>query len=289
MIKNSFKYKTIKFMQAKIDLIENRLKKLILKKNSSYHRVLFEAAKYSLSSGKRLRPLLVLATVDAFKKDINLAIDPAISLELIHTYSLIHDDLPCMDNDDFRRGKPSLHKAYPQWLAVLTGDYLLTYAFEIITKADGLNDTKKIKLITALTKYSGGNGLIAGQVVDLSANKKNIDFKKLKFMHLNKTAKLFMAAIEFGCIIADATKDITNKFIKFAKNMGLSFQIFDDISDFKDKKSSDIVKNKATAPYVLGIKKAKTLALDLKKRALNILKEMNYDTTFFKQIISKIS
>ena len=117
-------------MKEKIVLIENRLKELI-PINSSYQKVLFEAASYSLlSSGKRLRPLLVLATLEAFNKDINLALDPAISLELIHTYSLIHDDLPCMDDDDFRRGKPSLHKAYPEWLAVLTGDYLLTYAFE---------------------------------------------------------------------------------------------------------------------------------------------------------------
>ena len=136
-------------MKEKIVLIENRLKELI-PKNSSYQKVLFEAASYSLlSSGKRLRPLLVLATVEAFNKDIDLAIDPAVSLELIHTYSLIHDDLPFMDDDDFRRGKPSLHKAYPEWLAVLTGDYLLTYAFEIFTNAKNLYDTKKVKPIRA--------------------------------------------------------------------------------------------------------------------------------------------
>ncbi|KKL60164.1 hypothetical protein LCGC14_2208080, partial [marine sediment metagenome] len=242
-----------------------------------------------LSSGKRLRPLLVLATVEAFNKNIDLALDPAISLELIHTYSLIHDDLPCMDDDDFRRGKPSLHKAYPEWLAVLTGDYLLTYAFEIITNAKNLADTKKVKLIRALTKYSGGDGLIAGQVIDLSYEGKEIDFEKLKFMHLNKTAKLFLAAIEFGCIISDATNDTTNKFVEFAKNMGLAFQFFDDISDYDDKKSSDITKNKATAPAILGIEKAKAFALDLQKRALDILKSLSYNTSFLEEITSKMT
>ncbi|HEU64341.1 MAG: Farnesyl diphosphate synthase [Candidatus Anoxychlamydiales bacterium] len=276
-------------MKEKIVLIENRLKELI-PKNSSYQKVLFEAASYSLlSSGKRLRPLLVLATVEAFNKNIDLALDPAISLELIHTYSLIHDDLPCMDDDDFRRGKPSLHKAYPEWLAVLTGDYLLTYAFEIITNAKNLADTKKVKLIRALTKYSGGDGLIAGQVIDLSYEGKEIDFEKLKFMHLNKTAKLFLAAIEFGCIISDATNDTTNKFVEFAKNMGLAFQFFDDISDYDDKKSSDITKNKATAPAILGIEKAKAFALDLQKRALDILKSLSYNTSFLEEITSKMT
>ncbi len=276
-------------MKEKIDLIEARLKELI-PKNSSYQKVLFEAASYSLlSSGKRLRPLLVLATLEAFNKDINLALDPAISLELIHTYSLIHDDLPCMDDDDFRRGKPSLHKAYPEWLAVLTGDYLLTYAFEIITNSENLDDTKKVKLIRVLTKYSGGDGLIAGQVVDLSYEGKEIEFEKLKFMHLNKTAKLFMAAIEFGCIISDASDDITKKFVEFAENMGLAFQFFDDISDYDDEKSSDITKNKATAPAVLGIEKAKVFAIDLQKRALDILNALPYDTAILEEITSKIS
>ena len=275
-------------MKEKINLIESRLKELI-PSNSSYQKVLFEAASYSLlSSGKRLRPLLVLATLEAFNKDIELAIDPAISLELIHTYSLIHDDLPCMDDDDFRRGKPSLHKAYPEWLAILTGDYLLTYAFEIITNAKNLDDAKKVRLISTLSKYSGGDGLIAGQVVDLSFEGKEIDFERLKFMHLNKTAKLFMAAIEFGCIISEASKEITNKFVDFAKNMGLAFQIIDDISDYDDKKSSDITKNKATAPAVLGIEKAKVFAKDLQNKAIEILKELPYNTASLEELTSKI-
>ena len=117
-------------MKEQFNLIKIRLKELIPKKNV-YHKKLFEAANYSLQGeGKRLRSLLVLLTVEALNIDYKIALDPACSIELIHTYSLIHDDLPCMDNDDIRRGKASLHKAFPKWLAILTGDYLLTYAFE---------------------------------------------------------------------------------------------------------------------------------------------------------------
>ena len=270
-------------MKEKLDLIEKRLKELIPKSNK-YHKKLFDAASYSLfSSGKRLRPLIVLATVQAFDKDLNLALDPACSLELIHTYSLIHDDLPCMDDDDLRRGKPTLHKAFPEWLAVLTGDYLLTYAFEIISKAKKLTAMQKINLINTLSKYAGSDGLIAGQVADLFWENTKIDFEKLKFMHLNKTAALFIAAVDFGCIISKATKQIKLKFSDFAKNMGLSFQIFDDISDSQTK-SSDITKNKATAVTILGLEKAKNLAFDLQKKALDILKNLPYKTSFLEKL-----
>ncbi|NGX28774.1 MAG: Farnesyl diphosphate synthase [Candidatus Anoxychlamydiales bacterium] len=276
-------------MIEKIDLISNRLKELIPKDNN-YQKKLFEAANYSLlSPAKRLRPLLVLTTLEAFKKDIKIGIDPALSIELIHTYSLIHDDLPCMDDDDFRRGKPSLHKAYPEWLAILTGDYLLTYAFEIITKANKITDKQKVDLIQSLTKYSGGFGLIAGQVTDLSFEGKKIDFEKLKFMHLNKTAALFIAAVEFGCILANAEQDIKLKFIEFAKSFGLAFQIFDDISDTEDKKSSDIKKDKATAVTILGLKEAKKLASDLQEKGLEILKKLPLDTNDLEKLILKIS
>lgn len=270
-------------MKEHLKLIENRLKELI-PNSPAYHKKLFDAATYSLfSSGKRLRPMLVLATVEAFDKDLNLAIDPACSIELIHTYSLIHDDLPCMDDDDMRRGKPTLHKAYPEWLAVLTGDYLLTYAFEIISNAKALSSKQKVNLINTLSKYSGSKGLIAGQVADLFWENKKIDFEKLKFMHLNKTAALFIASVEFGCIVAKATKKIKSKFLEFAKNMGLSFQIFDDISDSQIQ-SSDIEKNKATAVTILGLDKAKDLAIDLQKKALDILKKLPLDTSYLEKL-----
>jgi geranylgeranyl diphosphate synthase, type II len=275
-------------MKEKIDLIVKRLKALIPQKNV-HHKKLFEAANYSLQSGgKKLRPLLVLLTVEALKKDYKIALDPACSLELIHTYSLIHDDLPSMDNDDMRRGKPSLHKAYPEWLAILTGDYLLTLAFDVIANAKKIDDKQKVDLIKTLSKYAGEKGLIAGQVADLSWENKNINLEKLKFMHFNKTASLFIASVEFGCIIAKASTKIKIKFLEFAKNFGIAFQIFNDIAGFHEK-SSDITKKKSTAVSILGLSKAKKLGITFQKKALNILTILPYDTCALKDITKEIS
>ncbi|MFA6118951.1 MAG: polyprenyl synthetase family protein [Parachlamydiales bacterium] len=275
-------------MKEKIDLINKRLKALI-PLSKKYHKELFAAANYSLqSSGKRIRPLLVLLTVESLKKDITEAIDPACAIEMIHTYSLIHDDLPSMDDDDFRRGKPSLHKAYSEWLAILTGDYLLTYAFEILSNAKKLSAAQKIELIKCISKYAGGDGLIAGQVADLSWEGKSIDLKKLEFMHFNKTATLFIAAIEFGCIIAKAKKDIKEKYINYAKNFGLAFQFFNDIAGNK-KESSDKIHKKATAVSMLGLAKTKKLAFDFQKKALDILKSLPFNTDELEKITKQVS
>lgn len=278
-----------KAMQQKINLIVETLKTLIPDKDQ-YHKELFEAANYSIHSiGKRIRPLLVLLVVESLKKNIETALRPACAIELIHTYSLIHDDLPCMDDDDIRRGKPSLHRAYPQWLALLTGDYLLTYAFEIISNAKKLTALQKINLIQCLSKYAGGNHLIAGQVVDLSWEGKDIDLKKLKFMHINKTASLFIASIEFGCIIAKAKKELKIKFLKFAKNLGLAFQIFNDLKSYSTKNSSDKKNQKATAITLLGKMNAKELAFNLQKNALDILKSIPLKTDDLIKITENIS
>ena len=287
-------------MKNKIELISSRLQELIPKKNI-YHSSLFEAANYSLSSkGKRIRPLLVLMVVEAFKKDFKSSIDPACAIELIHTYSLIHDDLPAMDDDDIRRGKPSLHKAYPEWLAILTGDYLLTYAFEILTNAKDLSDGQRIELIKVLSKYSGGNGLIAGQVVDLSSERKDIDIDTLEFMHLNKTSSLFMAAIEFGCIISKADTDTRSKFIEFGKYLGLSFQIKDDILDVESSAQtlgkpihSDENNNKSTYVSLLGLDEAKKTLNELQTKAIGLLSSLEIDyselSTFTKKVFSRIN
>lgn len=273
----------------KINQIDKRLEELIPQKNV-YHKKLFEAAKYSLlGTAKRLRPLLVLLTVESLKKDYKIALDPALSLELIHTYSLIHDDLPSMDNDDIRRGKPTLHKAYPEWLAILTGDYLLTYAFDIIANAKKIDDKQKVELLKSLTKHSGEKGLIAGQVADLNWEDKVINLEQLKFMHLNKTASLFIAAVEFGCIIAKAKPSVRVKFQEFAKNFGIAFQVFNDIAGYKKEKSSDLLKKKSTAVSILGLEKAKKLGVTLQKKALKILASLPFDTTSLKELTKSIS
>lgn len=275
--------------EKKLNLIVNRLKNLIPKKNV-FHKKLFDAANYSLQGeGKRLRPLLTLLTVEALKKDYKIAIDPACSIELIHTYSLIHDDLPSMDNDDMRRGKPTLHKMYPEWLAILTGDYLLTYAFEIIANAKKIDSKQKVSLIQTLSKFSGEGGLIAGQVADLSWENEKIDLKKLMFMHLNKTASLFITSVEFACILAKTTPKIKLKLLEFAKNFGIAFQVYNDITGSRKNTSSDITKKKSTAVAVLGLKKAKELGDSLQKKALDILSSIPFNTSSLREITEKIS
>jgi len=275
-------------IDEKIKLIEKRLKSLIPKSNG-YHKKLFEAANYSLlSNAKRLRPLLVLLVIESFKKNMHLGLDPACAIELIHTYSLVHDDLPAMDNDDFRRGKPSLHKAYPEWLAILTGDYLLTYSFEILSNAKSITDSQRVDLIKTLSKYSGSEGLIGGQVADLSFEGKKIDLKKLSFMHQNKTSSLFIAAVEFGCIIGKAKKEISKKYINFAKNFGFAFQIFNDIKG-SFKKSSDLKKKKSTSVSLFGLSKAEKMGLYFQKKSLAILKKLPFDTTNLELVTKSIS
>lgn len=259
------------FISQNSDLILKRIKELI-GNHDQLHSELFEAALYSVDApAKRLRPILTLATIATFEKEIEKGLDTACAIELIHTYSLIHDDLPCMDDDDFRRGKPSLHKQYSEALAVLTGDYLLTYSFEIISKIKGLRDDQIIKLIQILSKHSGAFGMIGGQVVDMAYQGKTIDRTILEFMHSYKTASLIIASIECGAVIADVDKEVFNHLSLFGKYIGVAFQMVDDILDV-----SDLEKNKANAVTLLGLKGAKDLAKDLYEKALTFLPKKDH-------------
>lgn len=245
-------------------LIESTLEALLLEYPQLPHHLLFESARYSLlSSGKRLRPLLTLATVQAFELPIEKALIPASALELIHTYSLIHDDLPCMDNDDWRRGKPSLHRAYPEGHALLTGDYLLTYAFELLSDAPLLSAEQKVALIQLLSKNAGGQGMIGGQVLDLISEGKAIDWPTLELMYMNKTAALITTALEFGAIIVEASSEDRAHLRTLGNHLGLAFQIIDDLLEEESPESSDQKKKKATAVTLLGRDKAKERAHSL--------------------------
>lgn len=219
---------------------------------------LFEAAHYSLEGGKRLRPLLTLAIVETFGQPIEKALHPACALEMIHTYSLIHDDLPCMDDDDFRRGKPSLHKAYPESHAVLTGDFLLTYAFEVLANAPLLSDTQKNRLIAVLALRSGSQGMIGGQVLDIAGGSTNLEH--LLQMHAKKTGALITAACEFGGIITEQT-DLA-PFQTIGEYLGLAYQIVDDILD-----GDGIVD-------VIGQSQAEEFAEDLFEKASRIIETL---------------
>lgn len=273
------------FLKSKSELIERHLDFLLPEKNVPYNQ-LYKAARYALlDGGKRLRPILTLATVETLKGSQKNALSPACALEMVHTYSLIHDDLPCMDDDDFRRGKPSLHKAFPEGLAVLTGDFLLTYAFEVILNDPLLNADQKVKLTQVLSKYSGGEGMIAGQVMDIDAEGKNIDIEALQNIHRRKTGAMIKASIEFGGIIANASNAEMESLRQYGDLIGLAFQIIDDLLDVtastqKHGKatSSDAANNKMTFATLLGIDQSKKIADSLLEKAKSHLNTIDGNT-----------
>ncbi|MFI0435197.1 MAG: polyprenyl synthetase family protein [Parachlamydiaceae bacterium] len=274
------------YLQTQHQMIEQELNRLVPIRGAPYD-ILFESARYVLlGGGKRLRPTLTLATTRALQGNPDLALTPACTLELIHTYSMIHDDLPCMDNDDYRRGKLTLHKKYNEGYAVLTGDYLLTYAFEILATDPHLSTEKRLQLIQTLAQRSGSDGMIGGQVMDLRYEGKNIELEDLRLLHHNKTGALITAAVEFGGIVANATSVQMNQLRQFGQALGLAFQIVDDILDVTSSEAkhgkivaSDVVNHKSTYVSLLGIEQAKKCAEQMYHQALDSLKELPYDTS----------
>lgn len=271
-------------------LIDNHLDSLI-QKTPCPHENLFSAARYSLmSGGKRLRPILLIATAEAFGCEAAKTLSAASALEMVHTYSMIHDDLPCMDDDDFRRGRPSLHRAFPEAHAVLTGDFLLTYAFEVIATDPLLTNEQKIKLIALLAKNSGGEGMVAGQILDIEAEGKDIDHETLQMIHRYKTGALLTASVEMGGIISMNSEETLFALRAYGNDVGLAFQIIDDILDFsliekqKEPISSDLIKDKMTYVKLLGPENAKKKALALAESAKNHLKALPVKTQLLNQL-----
>ncbi len=266
-----------------IEWIEKTLESLISPREGALHASLFDAGRYALhSGGKRLRPLLVLATAEAYQAPLERAIVPACALELIHTYSLVHDDLPCMDDDDERRGKPTVHKIYGEGHAVLTGDFLLTYAFQLLSEDKHLSADQKLQLIRCLAFNAGADGMIGGQVVDLLSENKKIDWETLKFMDLYKTAALISTALEFGAIIGGAPPDDYLLLNEIGKNLGLAFQIIDDILDAGKEEE------KTTVLSFLTIEEAEELALSLYKTACDKLKALSVPTPTLSLLAQKL-
>lgn len=279
------------YLKTKTALVEQKLNALIPEKETEYDS-LYKAARYSLlAGGKRLRPILAIATAEAFGKTDHTALSAACALEMIHTYSLIHDDLPCMDNDDFRRGKPSLHKAFGEGHAVLTGDYLLTYAFEVVANDPFLHAPQKVALIRLIAKNSGCQGMIAGQVMDIHAEGKSLTIESLKQIHRYKTGALINASILTGAIIADASPAEFQLLNDFGHDIGLAFQIVDDVIDVTSseikhgkKLASDAANNKTTYVTLLGIEKARQMADSLYLCSLSHLDGLKQDTSILKAL-----
>lgn len=240
-----------------------------------------EAVRYSLlNGGKRLRALLCLTVAKMLGGDPSVALIPACALELIHTYSLVHDDLPCMDNDDYRRGRLTCHKAYGEATALLTGDLLLTRAFELLSKAPNLKVEQRLSLVELLSSHIGDRGLILGQDLDLRATGQTEE--NLSEIHLNKTGALIAASAEFGAISAGAPPAARELLNHFGFELGLAFQIMDDVLDVTSEKRggsrlSDLANQKVTYVTLLGVEEAKLKAEETLAYALERLEQLDGD------------
>jgi len=246
-----------------------------LPKETTRPATIHRAMRYSLfAGGKRLRPILCLATAEACGGTTAAAMPLACAMECIHTYSLIHDDLPSMDNDDFRRGRPTCHKVFGDGIAVLAGDALLTVAFEIAAAARSPRRYDLRQIICEIAVAAGSRKLIAGQVADLEAEGKPVTRAGLRYIHANKTAAMLIAAVRLGAMSANASDRRLNAMTEFGASLGLAFQVIDDILDVtqtseKLGKSAgkDVAAKKATYPAVIGLEKSRREAQRLTRRA----------------------
>lgn len=259
---------------------------------------LYESIKYSLTAGgKRIRPILLLAACEFVGGDVNLAIPYACALEFIHTYALIHDDLPAMDDDDMRRGQPSNHIKFGEAVAILAGDGLLTSAFEIMNKEmfiyfDDLPKLKaRIKAINEIAKGAGVRGMVAGQIADIEAENKQCSKEMLDYIHINKTGTLITAAVRAGAYIGGAKPEDINALTIYAENLGLAFQVADDILDINGneelmgkKAGNDSKKNKATFPCMCGLESCENYLNELTLNAKNALAHYGSDAKFFNDL-----
>ena len=265
--------------------IETAIDCLFPKVSGKYSDVI-EAARYSLTlGGKRIRPIIMLEFAKLCGADEKDVLPFAVALEMIHTYSLIHDDLPCMDNDDLRRGKPSCHIKFGEDTALLAGDTLLTESFGVALKSCAAADLK-LKALDVLRDRAGADGMIGGQVMDLAFEKERPDAELLKTMYLKKTGALLSAAAEIGTILAGADENIVDISRQFALKLGLAFQIIDDILDITGDEAvlgkpigSDKDNNKTTFVTIYGLDRAKEMAAELTNDALNLLSKLSGDTT----------
>jgi len=242
--------------------IEQRLDELLPSSGATA-----EAARYAVfSGGKRLRPKIALSLAEIFGASPEMALTPACALELVHTYSLIHDDLPCMDDDDMRRGRPSAHKAFGEATALLAGDLLLTFSFQLLAESPGLSADQKIALVQTLSSSAGASGMIGGQELDLLYAEKTIDWEELKTVHARKTAALFSAAFEFGGIVGGAPDLALLR--EMGQIFGLAFQLKDDLDD------SGQDAQKMNAVHLLGKEKVEQHIAALEDRFEDLLSRL---------------
>ena len=268
------------YLKEKTDFFETELKKEL--QELSYPETIAKGMEYAiLNGGKRLRPFLLFATLELLNQNIEKGVKSAIALEMIHSYSLVHDDLPALDNDDYRRGKLTTHKVFGEAEGILIGDSLLTYAFYILSQKNlkFLSSEQIVNIISKTSEYAGINGMIGGQMIDIESENKKIDLETLKYIHSHKTGKLIKLPIEIACIIANVEKDKKEVLEEYANLIGLAFQVKDDILDVEGTfeelgkpVGSDVDLHKATYPSILGMEESKKILNDTVEKAKEIIK-----------------
>lgn len=277
------------YLKNSAQMISERLDVLL---NDNMDCVVSDAMKYSVKNGgKRIRPFLSLEFAKLCNGNVTAAIDLGCAVEMIHTYSLIHDDLPCMDNDDMRRGKPSCHIAYGEDNALLAGDALLTLAFKTVSGVKDIPCENLIKSISYLSEFAGINGMVGGQVLDLQFEEQTPSAQEILKMYSLKTCGLLKAAAVLGCLCSDkCDENIVKSAVEYAENLGLAFQITDDILDIKgDEKllgkpvGSDEENQKSTVIRYFGIEKAEKMVDEYTDRAIGVLNGFDGDTNVLKE------
>jgi len=271
---------TMDFLETCRSRVDTELDRRIAPGSASER--LQEAMRYSvLGGGKRIRPALSLAAASALGQSIDTALVPACAVELIHAYSLVHDDLPAMDNDELRRGRPTAHIAFDEATAILTGDALQALAFEWLAEAPGVEASARLAMIQELARASGHSGMVGGQAIDLESVGKSLNLAQLETMHRHKTGALIEASVRIGALTAPGVSEHSlNALTRYAKALGLAFQVQDDLLDIEGNtetigkpQGSDIARAKPTYPALLGIKGAREHLSTLLGNALDSLQD----------------
>jgi len=293
------KPKNLKLLMAEYQARVNAALDQCLPATTIHPARLHEAMRYTVfNGGKRIRPILTYATAQAVGSNLDHADGPACAVELIHAYSLVHDDLPAMDDDDLRRGKATCHRAFDEATAILTGDALQTQAFYILShdKHPDASPETKIKMINILAIASGSRGMAGGQAIDLESEGQQLDIAQLENMHIHKTGALIRASVLLGALCQSKLDSVVlRNLTHYAEHIGLAFQIRDDILDIEastetlgKSQGSDIAKNKATYPALIGLKGAKERAQELHQKALAYLETMDSNADPLRWISSYI-
>lgn len=279
-------------LKEKVKFVDEYMEKF-LPPEDKYPEIIHKAMRYSVfAGGKRLRPIMVMEACRAFGGDVEKAMPFACAIEMIHTYSLIHDDLPALDNDDYRRGRLTSHKMFGENMAILAGDALLHHAFETMAEACvKMNDIKYTKAMLAIAQGAGINGMVAGQVVDVISEGKEIDKDTLDYIHKNKTAAMIIGALKAGAEIGGASDEEIKNIERVGELVGVAFQIQDDILDVTSTLeelgkpiNSDEKNHKVTYVTMFGVEDASKIVLDMSNEALEILHSMGDRMEFLERL-----